>query len=93
MTHARADRVIVAGDHEVDPVGVAVGVDEADQKDAQALRLAPGDCTSTYRSITKIAAGVPFMFLTPPRLGPPSWSACAARQLHDDSGWSCPSVS
>ena len=36
---AGADRVVVAGDDEVDPVGVAVGVDEADDRDAQALRL------------------------------------------------------
>ncbi len=36
---ARADRVVVAGDHEVDPIRVAVGVDEADDRDAQALGL------------------------------------------------------
>ena len=36
---ARADRVVVAGDDEVDAVGVAVGVDQADDRDAQALRL------------------------------------------------------
>ena len=40
---ARADRVVVAGDHEVDAIGVAVGVDEADDRDAQALRLVHGD--------------------------------------------------
>ena len=40
---AGADRVVVAGDHEVDAVGVAVGVDEADDRDAQALRLFDGD--------------------------------------------------
>ena len=40
---ARADRVVVAGDHEVDAVGVAVGVDQADDRDAQALRLFDGD--------------------------------------------------
>ena len=40
---AGADRVVVAGDHEVDPVGVAVGVDEADDRDAQALGLFDGD--------------------------------------------------
>ena len=40
---ARADRVVVAGNHEVDPVGVAVGVDQADDRDAQALGLFDGD--------------------------------------------------
>ena len=40
---ARLDRVVVAGDDEVDPVRVAVGVDQADDRDAQALRLAHGD--------------------------------------------------
>ena len=40
---ARLDRVVVAGDDEVDPVGVAVGVDQADDRDAQALGLADGD--------------------------------------------------
>ncbi len=40
---AGADRVVVAGDHEVDPVGVAVGVHEPDDGDAQPLRLAHGD--------------------------------------------------
>jgi hypothetical protein len=30
----RTDRVIVAGDHEVDPVGVAVGVHQADDGNA-----------------------------------------------------------
>ena len=40
---AGADRVVVAGDHEVDPVRVAVGVDQADDRDAQALGLAHGD--------------------------------------------------
>ena len=36
---AGADRVVVAGNHEVDPVGVAVGVDEPDDRDAQTLGL------------------------------------------------------
>ena len=40
---ARADRVVVSGDHVVDPVGIAVGVDEADDRDPQALGLAHGD--------------------------------------------------
>ncbi len=40
---ARADRVVVAGDHVVDAVGIAVGVDQPDDRDAQALRLADGD--------------------------------------------------
>ena len=36
---AGANRVVVAGDHEVDPVGIAVGVDQADDRNAQAARL------------------------------------------------------
>ncbi len=40
---AGADRVVVAGDHEVDPVGVAVGVDQADDRDPQAPGLFDGD--------------------------------------------------
>src|SRR6202008_4421573 len=40
---ARADRVVIAGDHVVDPVGIAVGVDQADDRDPQALSLAHGD--------------------------------------------------
>ena len=40
---ARADRVVVPGDDVVDAVGIAVGVDEPDDRDAQALRLAHGD--------------------------------------------------
>src|SRR3954451_1907736 len=40
---AGADRVVVAGDDEVHAVGVAVGVDQADQRDAQALGLADAD--------------------------------------------------
>src|SRR5581483_4294749 len=40
---ARADRVVVAWDHEVDPVRVAVGVDETDDRDPQTLGLADGD--------------------------------------------------
>jgi hypothetical protein len=40
---ARADRVVVAGDHVVDPVGVAVGVDEPDDGDAKPLRLTDRD--------------------------------------------------
>ena len=40
---ARADRVVVAGDDEVDAVRVAVRVDQADDRDAQALRLADRD--------------------------------------------------
>ena len=40
---AGADRVVVARDHVVDAVGVAVGVDQADDRDPQALGLADGD--------------------------------------------------
>ena len=40
---ARPDRVIVAGDDVVDPVGIAVGVDEPDDRDAQPLGLAHRD--------------------------------------------------
>ena len=40
---AGADRVVVAGDHVVDRLRVAVGVDQADDRDAQASRLAHGD--------------------------------------------------
>ena len=40
---AGADRVIVAGDHEVDPVRVAVRVDQPDDRDAQPLGLAHRD--------------------------------------------------
>ena len=40
---AGADRVVVAGDDVVDAVRVAVGVDQADDRDAQALGLAHGD--------------------------------------------------
>ncbi len=36
---ARTDRVVVAGDDEVDAVRVAVGVDQADDRDPQALGL------------------------------------------------------
>ena len=36
---ARADRVVVAGDHKVDPLRVAVGVDQADDRNPQPLRL------------------------------------------------------
>ncbi len=36
---ARADRVVVAGDHEVDAVGIAVGIDQAHHRDAKALGL------------------------------------------------------
>src|SRR6185503_13332030 len=36
---AGADRVVVAGDHEVDPVRVAVRVDEPDDRDPQPLRF------------------------------------------------------
>ena len=36
---ARTDRVVVAGNHEIDAVGVAVGVDEPHDRDAQALGL------------------------------------------------------
>ena len=39
----RTDRVVVARDHVVDPVGIAVGVDQADDRDPQALRLADRD--------------------------------------------------
>ena len=43
--HRRAgpDRVVVAGDHVVDPVRIAVGVDQADDRDPQPLGLADGD--------------------------------------------------
>ena len=40
---AGPDRVVVAGNHIVDPVGVAVGVDQADDGNAQALGLAHRD--------------------------------------------------
>src|SRR5207247_2812402 len=40
---ARADGVVVAGDDVVDAVGIAVGVHQADERNAQALRLAHGD--------------------------------------------------
>ena len=40
---AGADRVVVARDHVVDAVRVAVGVDQADDRDPQALGLAHGD--------------------------------------------------
>ena len=40
---ARPDRVVVAGDHVVDALGVAVGVDETDDRDPQALGLADRD--------------------------------------------------
>ena len=40
---ARADRVVVAGDHVLDPIGVAVRVDEPDDRDSQALRLTHRD--------------------------------------------------
>src|SRR5581483_3617014 len=40
---ARADRVVVAGADVGDAVRIAVGVDEPDDRDAQALRLAHGD--------------------------------------------------
>ena len=40
---ARADRVVVARDHVLDAVRVAVRVDQADDRDAQALGLAHGD--------------------------------------------------
>ena len=40
---AGADRVVVARDDELDAVGVAVRVDQADDRDAQALGLAHGD--------------------------------------------------
>ena len=43
MMLAGADRVVVARDHVVDAVRVAVGVDQADDRDAQALGLAHGD--------------------------------------------------
>src|SRR5579875_3534288 len=36
---ARADRVVVARDHIVDPIRVAVGVDQADDRNSQPLRL------------------------------------------------------
>ena len=40
---ARADRVVVARDHEVGLVGIAVRVDERDHRQVQALRLADGE--------------------------------------------------
>ena len=40
---ARADRIVVAGNHEIDPVRVAVGVDQADDRDPQAASLFDGD--------------------------------------------------
>ena len=38
-----ADRVVVAGDHVVDDVGVAVGVDDRDDRDAEPVRLGDRD--------------------------------------------------
>src|SRR3546814_2202831 len=38
-----ADRVVVARDHELDAVGVAVGVDHGHDGDAQLVRLGDGD--------------------------------------------------
>ena len=43
ISAAGADRVVVARDDVVDAVRVAVGVDQADDRDAQALGLAHGD--------------------------------------------------
>jgi hypothetical protein len=40
---AGADRIVVSRDHEVDPVGVAVRVDEPHDRDAQPLRLFHGN--------------------------------------------------
>src|SRR5262249_19745866 len=40
---ARADRVVVAGDDELDRVGIAVRVDEADDRDTEARGLADRD--------------------------------------------------
>ena len=40
---AGADRIVVARDHVLDAVGVAVGVHEADDRNAQAASLAHGD--------------------------------------------------
>ena len=79
---ARADRVVVAGDHEVDPVGVAVGVDEPDDRDPQALRLAHRDRLGLEVDRRTSPSGVPFMFLTPPRLARSfARSACADEAL------------
>ncbi len=39
----RPDRVVVAGNHEVDPLGIAVGVDQTDDRDSQPLGLLDGD--------------------------------------------------
>src|SRR6266568_6651452 len=39
----RADRVVVARDDEVDPLGIAVRVDHRDDRDAEPVRLVDGD--------------------------------------------------
>jgi hypothetical protein len=40
---ARADRVVVAGDHEVRLVGIGVRVHEADDRNSEAMRLPNGE--------------------------------------------------
>ena len=56
ISGARADRVVVAGDHEVDAVGVAVGVDQADDRDPQA-RASLTAIASVLRSIDEHRVG------------------------------------
>ena len=53
-----ADGVVVAGDHEVDDVGIAVGVDDRDHRDAERLASVTAMC-SFLVSITNTASGSP----------------------------------
>ena len=53
----RADRVVVAGDHEVDLVGIAVGVGDGDDRDVRACAPRSPRCARGAGSITKIAGG------------------------------------
>ena len=64
---ARADRVVVAWDHEVDRRRVAVRVDEPDDRDPQAPASRTA-ISSVFRSMMKTASGSRFMPRTPPRL-------------------------
>jgi len=56
LIRLRADGVVVARDHEVDDVGIAVRVDDRDHGDAEAVGLGDRDC-SFLVSITKTASG------------------------------------
>ena len=61
----RADRVVVAGDDVVDAVGVAVGVGDRDDRDAELARLVTAMC-SFFGSITN-SGGSLVISLMPPR--------------------------